>query len=295
MWFKIHRRKNGGTASLRPTVTGTATPRKVTAKSSKKSVKRFHWPSLRRSVPIQRRKVPSSTIGVPPRPKTALPPPPTSSVGPIPRRIRCGTTVIPIMRASVLHLPPLPSTPAVALKRRPSTASPSLEDHLIKIRRLNRRSRPHNCIEHFNPVYDDVYSYVTSEDEAIYEEIAPPLKQVHVIPLENLDLMQVSAMVMGDSPLDRKDSESSAADSAQGIYALHGGDWTSVASGIYDDVASSGSDSDEEFDLDAEIYRWPAVNSTNVTENIPWTTAILGRSVECEDDKWFRQNSYFLH
>lgn len=150
-------------------------------------------------------------------------------------------------------------------------------------------------MEHFNPVYDDVYSYVTSEDEAIYEEILPPRKRAHVIPLENLDLMQVSAMVMGDAPLKRKKSESSAAGSAQGVYALHGGDWTSVASGIYDDVASSGSESDEEFDLDAEIYRWSAVNSSNGTENIPWTPTILGRSVECGDDQWFHQNPYFLH
>ncbi|KAM3172337.1 hypothetical protein ACTXT7_014740 [Hymenolepis weldensis] len=295
MWFKIHRRKTGGPVSLRPTAVSTATPRKVASKSSKKSVKRFHWPSLRRSASIQRRKTASSNIGALSRPRTALPPPPASSIDPIPRRIRCGTTVIPIMRASALHLPPLPSTPAMALKRRPSTTSPSLEDHLQKISRLNRRGCRHHGIEHFNPVYNDVYSYAASEDEAIYEEIAPPRKRALVIPIENLDLMQVSAMVMEDSSLKQVKSESPAANSTQGIYALHGGDWISIASGIYDDVASSGSETDEEFDPDAEIYGWSAANTSNGTENIPWTTAALGRSIECEEDRWICQDSYILH
>lgn len=246
MWFKIHRRKVGGIVSVRPTTTA-ATPRKVAAKSSKRSVKRFHWPSLHRSAQHQRRKLVPTTTGTPQHNRTALPPPPTPVIDPIPRRIRCGTAIIPIMRASPLNLPPLLSTPTIAVKRRPSTASPSLEDHLQKVRRLSRRGRRRPAVEHFNLVYDDVYSNATSEDEAVYEEIIQPRKRALLISGSNLDLMQVSAMIVDDSPLKRIKWGSSDA-SSHGVYALHGGDWVSVASGIYDDVASSSSDTDEELD-----------------------------------------------
>ena len=117
--------------------------------------------------------------------------------------------------------------------------------------KVPRLSRP--VLEHFNPIYDDVYSDFPeeSEDEAIYEEIEPPRKRalVSITPLPTasyLDLMQVSA-VLNDSPVERLRCNSSTP--LQDAYALHGGDWVSIASGIYDEVASASSDSEsEEFD-----------------------------------------------
>ncbi|KAM7537798.1 hypothetical protein Aperf_G00000061453 [Anoplocephala perfoliata] len=289
MWFKIHRRK---VVSVRPATT-TVTPRKAATKSSKKSAKRFHWPNLHRSAQHQRRKLAPIAAGTPPRNRAALPPPPAPVIDPVPRRIRCGTAIIPIMRASALNLPPLPSTPTIAVKRRPSSGSPSLEDHLQKVRRLSR-GRRYPAVEHFNLVYDDVYSNATSEDEAVYEEIMPPRKRSFLISGSNLDLMQVSAMVMDDSPLKRVKSESPDA-SSLGIYALHGGDWISVASGVYDDVASSGSETDEEFETDAGIYGWAGIG------NIPWTMVAFRRSapfLEARGDppalQWLCREPYII-
>ena len=127
---------------------------------------------------------------------------------------------------------------------------------------MRRLSRP--VLEHFYPVYDDVYSdsFEEGEDEAIYEEVEPPRKRalVSTTPLPTasyLDLMQVSA-VLTDSPMKRLRSEPSTP--SQSAYALHGGDWVSIASGIYDDVASTSSDSesDEEFGTGEclRIFQW---------------------------------------
>ncbi|KAL5109755.1 hypothetical protein TcWFU_000946 [Taenia crassiceps] len=277
MWFKINRRKLGDVRrqAFTPLRWG----------KSKKGVKRFHWPSLRNSSFRQksslRRASPSRVgAGVPPLMSTSIIANPAS---PPPRRIRCGTTVIPIMRASALHFPP-----PTAVKRRPAAASSvsSLEHKFLKLRRLSR------CLEHFNPIYDDVYndSSEEMEEEAIYEEITPPRRRELVAP-SYLDLMQVSAVVTG-SP--SKHLRSVSPTSSQGVYVLHGGDWVSVASGVYDDVASSDNESVEEFD--AGIYGWTH-DATNGARIIPWPTAAYGESAFVEDPsalQWMHRESYII-
>lgn len=231
MWFKVSRRKlsDVGRQALTPLGWG----------KSKKGVKRFHWPSLRHSSFHRKSSLRHASparvrAGVPPLMST---PAAANSASPPPRRIRCGTTVIPIMRASALHFPP-----PTAAKRRPATAFPtsSLEHKFPKVRRLSR------CLEHFNPIYDDVYDDFPEEigDEAIYEEIMLPRKQALVAP-SYLDLMQVSAVV-NDSPA--KHLRPVSPTPSQGVYVLHGGDWVSIASGTYDDVASSDNGSEGGFD-----------------------------------------------
>ncbi|EUB61981.1 hypothetical protein EGR_03254 [Echinococcus granulosus] len=280
MWFKINRRKLGDV--------GRQTSASLGWTKSKKGVKRFHWPSLRH--PSVRRKF-SLRRASPVRARAGVPPPPTAPAAAgsaflPPRRIRCGTAVIPIMRASALHLPP-----PTAVKRRPTTVL-SLEHNFLKVRRLSHR------LEHFNPIYDEVCSDSNEEmgDEAIYEEITPPRKRTLVAP-SYLDLMQVSAVVT-DSPLKQLRPVSPVP--SQGVYALHGGDWVSIASGIYDDVASSGNESDEEFYidpcLDANIYDW-APDATDGARNIPWPTAAYGESAFIEDSmtlQWMHRESYVI-
>ncbi|KAL5966133.1 hypothetical protein TSMEX_006148 [Taenia solium] len=283
MWFKISRRKLGDAGRQAFTPLGWG--------KSKKSVKRFRWPSLhhssfRRKSSLRRASPARVCAGVPPPMFT---PAAANSFSPPPRRIRCGTAIIPIMRASALHFPP-----PTAVKRRPATASSvsSLEHKFLKVQRLSR------CLEHFNPIYDDVYndSSEEMEDEAIYEEIAPPRKRAHVTP-SYLDLMQVSAVVT-DSP--SKHLRPVSPTLSQGVYVLHGGDWVSIASGVYDDVASSGNESEEEFDADpccdTGIYGW-AHDATNGARNIPWPTAAYGESAFIEDPsalQWMHRESYII-
>ncbi|VDM32779.1 unnamed protein product, partial [Hydatigera taeniaeformis] len=232
MWFKISRRKLGEMGLQAFTPRGWGKP--------KKGMRRFHWPSLRRSSfrrkpSLRRTSPPQVCSGVPPQ---VSGPAVADSDFPPPRRIRCGTTVIPIMRASAPHFPP----PPTAIKRRPTTTSSisSQEHRFLKVRRLSR-------LEHFNPIYDDVYNDSTEElgDEAIYEEIMPSRKHPLAAP-SYLDLMQVSAVVT-DSP--SKHPRPVSPTPSQGVYVLHGGDWVSIASGVYDDVASSGNESEVEFEV----------------------------------------------
>ncbi|VDD75676.1 unnamed protein product [Mesocestoides corti] len=277
MWFKVSRRKKNGS---RPA----STPLKTTTKP-KKPITRFHWPSLRRCS-FRRKPRPLTPMkqSSPARKRGALPALPTTSIGRSlpyrpPSRIRCGTSVIPIMRASAFRL-----RQPVAIKRHATTS----EHQLFKMRRLSGYG-------HCNPIYDDVCSdsYTETEEEAIYEEIIPFRKRVLDAPTSYLDLMNVSALVT-DSP--QKGIRLPSPTPSQDVYALHGGDCVSIASGVYDDVASSScSDSDEDFDEDAGIYGW--ATGATAAQNIPWPTAAYGGVRNNGDHtalRWIHRESYVI-
>lgn len=255
MFFKFKRPKKPANHAL-----GAAKPLKVKKKSiittSSISLKRFHWPSFAGRCSLRRNtRQTTSTVGTstmsPIRRQSPILPLSSLPYRP-PSRIRCGTSVIPLMRASRARL-------TVATKR-PAT---SPERQFSKTPRMAAN-------EHYNPIYDEVYNeaddYVEEEDD-IYEDAMLLQKKKRVRTLESLDLMQVSALLGPGSPWkSRLRQDRNSVDEDKDVYALHGGDWISLSatSGIYDDVASTSavssvcSDSEEDYnDLGLLLPRPP--------------------------------------